>query len=193
MCRFKYTEVFNEHYIIPRCCSSHWATHDHRKCGPQHLQYPFRSNEAFPSLDDRSVLATIITWNTQYPARKLQRDSGISLFLLCHCSAPTRCQPTFKHTDRLWNVTRSRLRLARHLLFLQSVPLRMVSHSVRDETATKGKDKQQIFHLWSQRVGCFCPYHAENLCWGCFSELINTTKTTGRMQPCSTKVNLGGT
>lgn len=56
--------------------------------------------QPFPSLDDRTVLTTIITWNTQYPPGKLQRDTGISLFPLSLLSFCPRSLPMLVQTQQ---------------------------------------------------------------------------------------------
>lgn len=90
--------------ILPTIFNFQWAWHalycdglltESQKIAEEvadHLQYPFPSNAAVPSLDDSWLLATTITWNTQYPFGELQRDKSISLFPLCHYSGPVHCQ-----------------------------------------------------------------------------------------------------
>lgn len=110
--------IFSKQDII-YTVSSHWATQEHGERTLHHPQYPFPSKAAIPSLVDRTVLTTIITWNTQYPPGKLQRDRGISLFPLCHSSAPVHYQRSFKHNNGLWNITRSNCNL--HVIFLLAI------------------------------------------------------------------------
>lgn len=167
--------------------SSHLTTQDHGECHVQHPQYPILSNATIPSLDDCTVL-TIITWNTQYPSGKLQRERGISLFPHCHRSAHKHCQHYFKRGQ-----TRSICNL--HVIFLSALcPLEKSCAFSSQWNNNKGKKTSTRFFICDQkRQGCFPSCYAQNYCWGWFSALISTTKTTGRMQPCSTKVNLGGT
>lgn len=155
MLRCRSSFIVNEqHDIFLSSCSSHWTTQDHGERSVNHPQYPFPSNATIPSLDDRTVLTTIITWNTQYPSGKLQRDRGISLFPLCHCSAPKHCQRWFKRNDRLRNITRSNCNL--HVIFLSVVCPLENSCAFSSQWNNKGKKRQATdFSFVITKAGLF--------------------------------------
>lgn len=130
----------------------------------------------------------------------LENSGGTEAF---HCFlsvivVPPRTPPTLLQTQQSFmEYNKVQLQLTCHLSPSPSLHKLSFGEQLRVHFATRQqqrrKNKQQIFHWWSQREGCLLSYHAQNWCRGCSSELISTTKTTGRMQPCSTKVNLGGT
>lgn len=135
-----------------------WYRSRCRALPTDHPQYPFPSNAAIASLDDRTVLTTIITWNTQCPLGKLQRDRGISLFPPCHPSAPARCQLYFKHHNRLWNITRSNRNL--HVIFLSAIC--PSENTVTERFGSQwndnyGEKTSNRFFICDHKGGAVCP------------------------------------
>lgn len=133
--------------------SSQWKTQDLGEQFVHRSPDPFPSIAIFPSLDDRTVLTTIISRNTLYPSGKLQREGNIASFPLHQRFAPEHCGVRFKHNNHLRNITRSNCNL--HVIFPSAdCPLENnIQPTVKPQQRQKKVDlkKKNIFKKTSNR------------------------------------------
>lgn len=158
-------------------CSSRWAAQDHREHTLHHAQYPFPLKRSLsPSLDGRTVshnnyclTYTISPWKTPAGPRHFIVSSLSSFGPRTLPSVSFRTQQSFMGCNEV------QPQLTCHL---SSCPWEnSCALSSQWNSDNKGERiSNRFLHLWPQRGHCFPSYHAENLCRGCFSELISTTK-----------------